>query len=258
MAVVSPIAMHPTVTEHDYRFPRRPDPHRSTDRIFARMDSQDGHVALTNGNAAAAAAMTSGQLASASSSKNNILNAALFDGFQKVEASSSDKDNDFEKMQSEDPLAAQIWKFFTKTKQELPNQQRMENLTWRMMALNLRRRQQQQQREQQQQQQKTHNRYYYIFLSSRLMPCHVHLIGLSFLASMSFNRLDMAWPPLWGERSGFALHHIIPALADIFSLFLFPRVADLSPSRLNHKTLPAALPSSCERHPTSMLRAWMP
>ncbi|KAK4077517.1 transcriptional regulator family: GATA type zinc finger [Trichoderma aggressivum f. europaeum] len=143
MAVVSPIAMHPTVTEHDYRFPRRPDPHRSTDRIFARMDSQDGHVALTNGNAAAAA-VTSGQ--PASSSKNNILNAALFDGFQKVEASSSDKDNDFDKMQSEDPLAAQIWKFFTKTKQQLPNQQRMENLTWRMMALNLRRRKQQQQK----------------------------------------------------------------------------------------------------------------
>ncbi|KAL7916400.1 hypothetical protein GGI35DRAFT_37295 [Trichoderma velutinum] len=150
MAVVSPIAMHPTVTEHDYRFPRRPDPHRSTDRIFARMDSQDGHVALTNGNAAAAP--MSGQ--AASSSKNNILNAALFDGFQKVEAGLSDRDSDFVKMQSEDPLAAQIWKFFTKTKQQLPNQQRMENLTWRMMALNLRRRQQQQQ----QQQQKTHNR----------------------------------------------------------------------------------------------------
>lgn len=206
MAVVSPIAMHPTITEHDYRFPRRPDPHRSTDRIFARMDSQDGHVALTNGNAAAAAAMTSGQ--PASSSKNNILNAALFDGFQKVEASSSEQDDDFEKMmQSEDPLAAQIWKFFTRTKQQLPNQQRMENLTWRMMALNLRRRQQQQQREQQQQ--KTHNRYYYIFLSSRLMPCHVHLIGLSFLASMSFNRLDMAWLLLWGgaERVRSSSHH---------------------------------------------------
>ncbi|KAJ6786995.1 hypothetical protein PWT90_04128 [Aphanocladium album] len=47
-------------------------------------------------------------------------------------------------MQSEDPLAAQVWKFFTKTKQNLPNQQRMENLTWRMMALSMRKKQQEQ------------------------------------------------------------------------------------------------------------------
>ncbi|KAL7947927.1 hypothetical protein V8C42DRAFT_269447 [Trichoderma barbatum] len=143
MAVVSPIAMHPTVTEHDYRFPRRPDPHRSTDRIFARMDSQDDHVALTNGQAA-------------SPSADGAFDSGLFPDFLKDAKNADDARpaEDFDKMQSEDPLAAQIWKFFSKTKQQLPNQQRMENLTWRMMALNLRRRQQQQQ----QQQQQTHNR----------------------------------------------------------------------------------------------------
>jgi GATA-binding protein len=47
-----------------------------------------------------------------------------------------------EDMQRQDPLAAQVWRFFTKTKQQLPNQERMENLTWRMMAMNLRRRRQ--------------------------------------------------------------------------------------------------------------------
>ncbi|KAK1255800.1 hypothetical protein MKX07_008059 [Trichoderma sp. CBMAI-0711] len=138
--------MHPTVTEHDYRFPRRPDPHRSTDRSFARMDSRDDHVALANGNASAA--VTSGQ--AAPSRKNSVLESALFPSLENAASGSS---SSLEQMQSDDPLAAQIWKFFNRTKQQLPNQQRMENLTWRMMALNLRKRQQQQQ-----QQQKTHNR----------------------------------------------------------------------------------------------------
>lgn len=133
MAAVSPIAMHPTVTEHDYRFPRRPD-HPSTDRSFARMDTRQDHVALTNGAAAEQAA---------SPSKHHVLDAALFPALE----TGAGPSGSVEQMQSEDPLAAQIWKFFSKTKEQLPNQQRMENLTWRMMALNLRKRQQQQQQE---------------------------------------------------------------------------------------------------------------
>ena len=43
-----------------------------------------------------------------------------------------------EDMARDDPLATQVWKFFSKTKQLLPNQQRMENLTWRMMHSQLR------------------------------------------------------------------------------------------------------------------------
>ncbi|CAE6438662.1 unnamed protein product [Rhizoctonia solani] len=37
----------------------------------------------------------------------------------------------------EHPLAAQVWKMYAKTKAGLPHQQRMENLTWRMMAMAL-------------------------------------------------------------------------------------------------------------------------
>ena len=50
-----------------------------------------------------------------------------------------------EEMQQKDPLNTQLWKLFNRTKTKLPNQERMENLTWRMMAMNLRRREQQQQ-----------------------------------------------------------------------------------------------------------------
>lgn len=53
-----------------------------------------------------------------------------------------------DEMQKKDPLATQIWKLYSRTKAQLPNQERMENLTWRMMALSLRR----QERERAQQQ----------------------------------------------------------------------------------------------------------
>ena len=47
---------------------------------------------------------------------------------------------DAAKMANEDPLATQVWKWFARTKAGLPHAQRMENLTWRMMALALKRR----------------------------------------------------------------------------------------------------------------------
>ncbi|KAG8804525.1 hypothetical protein FRC17_005951, partial [Serendipita sp. 399] len=40
----------------------------------------------------------------------------------------------------EDPLATQVWKLYARTKATLPHAQRMENLTWRMMAMALRKR----------------------------------------------------------------------------------------------------------------------
>lgn len=48
-------------------------------------------------------------------------------------------EQDAEDMQKRDPLATQIWKLYSKTKSTLPNQERMENLTWRMMAMTLKR-----------------------------------------------------------------------------------------------------------------------
>jgi GATA-binding protein, other eukaryote len=45
---------------------------------------------------------------------------------------------DPEQLAKEDPLAAQVWRMYTRTKANLPHAQRMENLTWRMMALALR------------------------------------------------------------------------------------------------------------------------
>jgi len=47
---------------------------------------------------------------------------------------------DPEQLAREDPLATQVWKMYARTKATLPHAQRMENLTWRMMALALKKR----------------------------------------------------------------------------------------------------------------------
>lgn len=50
---------------------------------------------------------------------------------------------DPDEMAKKDPLAAQVWKMYAKQKSNLPNGARMENLTWRMMALTLRKKKEQ-------------------------------------------------------------------------------------------------------------------
>jgi hypothetical protein len=44
-----------------------------------------------------------------------------------------------EEMQKQDPIAAQVWKLYSRAKTQLPNAERMQNLTWRMMGMNLKR-----------------------------------------------------------------------------------------------------------------------
>ncbi|CDO69361.1 hypothetical protein BN946_scf184961.g3 [Trametes cinnabarina] len=56
-------------------------------------------------------------------------------------------DADPEKMAKEDPLATQVWKMYARQKATLPHAQRMENLTWRMMALALKKKKEGEERE---------------------------------------------------------------------------------------------------------------
>lgn len=118
-------SMNPTSTEHDYRFPRRPDGDDRDDEVRASLEYL--HADLNRTYAAANA-------------NDGLLGTALFPSLQ-----SGGPDQSLEQMQHDDPLATQVWKFFSQTKAQLPNQQRMENLTWRMMALKMRRKQQSEQ-----------------------------------------------------------------------------------------------------------------
>ncbi|MCJ1387423.1 hypothetical protein MMC18_000266 [Xylographa bjoerkii] len=76
--------------------------------------------------------------------RKELLREAFFPNWKDA-ASSSDLEHPDE-MQKKDPLATQIWKLYKQTKTQLPNQERMENLTWRMMAMNLKRKEREQAR----------------------------------------------------------------------------------------------------------------
>ena len=66
-----------------------------------------------------------------------LLREAVFPGW-KDDASGAGLDN-VDEMQRKDPLQVQVWKLYSRAKSQLPNSERMENLTWRMMAMNLKR-----------------------------------------------------------------------------------------------------------------------
>lgn len=131
--------MNPTTTEHDFRFPRRPlesikaEKHGSSPSSNTKPSAGDLRADLEDLTLDLTASYSRGQ---------DELRSAVFPPFQDgIFNDNSDKSPD--ELQKQDPLAAQVWRFFSKTKQMLPNQERMENLTWRMMHMNLRKRRQQ-------------------------------------------------------------------------------------------------------------------
>ena len=77
--------------------------------------------------------------------RKGLLRESFFPDWKDDAAASAGLD-DPDEMQKKDPLATQIWKLYSKTKTQLPNQERMENLTWRMMAMSLKRKKREQHR----------------------------------------------------------------------------------------------------------------
>jgi hypothetical protein len=71
---------------------------------------------------------------------NELLRGSAFSEWKDNAAAGDNILESPEEMRRKDPLGTQIWKLYSKTKTRLPNQERLENLTWRMMAMNLKRR----------------------------------------------------------------------------------------------------------------------
>jgi len=155
MATSSPMmAMNPTITEHDFRFPRRPymagATLKSTPGAGTAVAAHGAHsaraAAAPLGTAPPGAALPDFRLdmeATYGVAQEKLSRTDVFDNLRDGMAGAAQNP---EEMRKEDPLATQVWRFFSKTKQSLPNQDRMENLTWRMMHMNLRKKQQEQQR----------------------------------------------------------------------------------------------------------------
>lgn len=70
--------------------------------------------------------------------RKGMLERSIFLPSFKNDAADANLEN-AEEMQKNDPLATQIWRLYHKSKTQLPNAERMENLTWRMMAMSMRR-----------------------------------------------------------------------------------------------------------------------
>ncbi|OAA63589.1 gata transcriptional activator [Niveomyces insectorum RCEF 264] len=183
------MSMNTTITEHDYRFPRRPldrsgvhthtgpspasfhntntntnydfdlpddhlhhrgfsddaTPHHSHNTAVATSATAGGSGASTSTAAAPSNSPSAGRLGLDvdglyRSAQSRLAREDVFANLRRgaETAGTSDAPNSLEEMQKQDPLATEIWRFFSKTKQQLPNQERMENLTWRMMHVKLR------------------------------------------------------------------------------------------------------------------------
>ena len=76
--------------------------------------------------------------------RRDLFREAFFPDW-KDDAASADLGNPHD-MQKKDPSATQIWKLYSNAKAQLPHKERMENITWRMMAMNLKRKEMEQAR----------------------------------------------------------------------------------------------------------------
>jgi hypothetical protein len=65
---------------------------------------------------------------------SNFLSEAIFPPRKYEQEIEEEEDHENNK---KDPLATQVWRLYTKAKDTLPNGSRLENLTWRMMAMTL-------------------------------------------------------------------------------------------------------------------------
>ncbi|TAQ88707.1 hypothetical protein B7494_g2957 [Chlorociboria aeruginascens] len=127
-----------SITEHDFRFPRRPaDPKAQEGSPSASATSK---LTTTKTRDSSAYAPVNLDFPSVNDAHKELLRESFFPTW-KDDAAGEELDSPDE-MQKKDPLATQIWRLYSKTKKQLPNQERMENLTWRMMAMNLRKRRQ--------------------------------------------------------------------------------------------------------------------
>jgi GATA-binding protein len=143
-----------SITEHDFRFPRRPAEQKPGEVFSAISQLRSGASTTTStGNsttsnsyadasteAAGASNVVKLDFSTANSARKELLRESFFPTW-KDDAAGAELDSPDE-MQKKDPLATQIWRLYSKTKKQLPNQERMENLTWRMMAMSLRKRRQ--------------------------------------------------------------------------------------------------------------------
>lgn len=137
-------------TQHDYRFPRRPQngsnlqqipPHQQYRDTYDDSYDEPEPRGVDDGSSRRRDFAASSTTPPPGAARKEMLRETIFPTWKDGASGAVELDSPDE-MQRRDPLATQIWRLYSKTKKQLPNQERMENLTWRMMAMSLRKRRQ--------------------------------------------------------------------------------------------------------------------
>ncbi|KAL2758559.1 hypothetical protein ACRALDRAFT_2100768, partial [Sodiomyces alcalophilus JCM 7366] len=136
-------SMNISTTAQDYRFPRRPYGARagpadglgppSTSSSSSQTPKGKPHHNFKDFDLDFSLALDQ----QPNGAHDRILKHADFAHFQQSVTMDTD-DPSLDQIRREDPLVTQMWKFFHRAKRTLPNLERMENLSWRFMAMNLR------------------------------------------------------------------------------------------------------------------------
>ena len=159
------LSINTTTTEHDFRFPRRPDTggaggsgqsshhhhhlsldiDESFDHDFTR-DMELINNPIEDVSYIDATSPSTGRLgldvdSLYRSAESRLARESAFADLRRGMGTGSDDattPGSPDSVQKPEHLMAEMWRFFSKTKQQLPNQERMANLTWRMMHVELR------------------------------------------------------------------------------------------------------------------------
>lgn len=134
-----------------YSSPASPYPEGTSPRVFHEVLSDNVYASLpprspavSNGASPTGKVQTPGD----SSAPSNLFDfdsfAAIADspaaGSASPTGSTIIDEEAAEALSKKDPIAAQVWRMFNKAKNTLPNGARMENLTWRLMSMTLKKR----------------------------------------------------------------------------------------------------------------------
>jgi Fungal protein of unknown function (DUF1752) len=136
------IAIPPTITKHRDNHERPGGVQKSSKHIL--LDSVSASLERRRENCVGVGGRLPGTLdftPAQQRARAELLGPPVFSDWGDDAAKDADL-QDPGAMQEKDPLGTQIWKLYSRTKSQLPNQERMENLSWRLMAMQLKRREQ--------------------------------------------------------------------------------------------------------------------
>ena len=121
---------NPTTMQHDFRFPRRPGPPPTNQYAhgFNVAPPSDNPPIIERRTAPVDPSVD--HPSTYATAQDNLQASEPFPTYRHDLASEF---HNFDQLPQEDPLAVRVWKFYAQTKLQLPDQRRMENLTWRMM-----------------------------------------------------------------------------------------------------------------------------